>query len=153
MPRRPVTMKPSDTNSKPLIHARLQTPTDQTPVPAPLSMTGVPLPSTPAAAGPPGLSATPTVGTLLLALKRRWPLAVGLATVAAALTVGAVALVFPPKYVAQTRLELQSRPTRPMFQGVIEPETDPAIFRASQQAIIKSPLVLSSALNSDKLRG
>jgi capsular exopolysaccharide synthesis family protein len=97
---------------------------------------------------------TPTLGALLVALKRRSFLAVVLATAAAALTVIAVAVVFPPKYVAQARLELNSSPNRTVIvAAAAEPDTDPAIYRANQLAIIKSPLVISRALNSEKLKG
>jgi capsular exopolysaccharide synthesis family protein len=96
----------------------------------------------------PGLAPTPTIGALLLALRRRWLSAFTLATLAAAAAVAAVYLVFPPKYVTQTRLEINSRPTRPVLSTSPHEDTDPAIFRANQKAIITSPLVLSSALNT-----
>jgi capsular exopolysaccharide synthesis family protein len=50
--------------------------------------------------------------------------------------------------VTQTRLELNSRPNRPVLRDSTDPETDPAVFRANQKAILTSPLVLSSALNA-----
>jgi capsular exopolysaccharide synthesis family protein len=71
---------------------------------------------------------------------------------AAAATAVVVCIVMPAKYVAQAQLELASR-SKPLFTDPANPEPDPAIFRASQQALIKSPLVLSSALASDKLKG
>jgi succinoglycan biosynthesis transport protein ExoP len=109
---------------------------------------GALVPANGTAALPPGLTRAPTLGALLQALRRRLPLALGLATVVAALTAAAVYFVMPPKYVAQTRLELTSRPTRPVLRESGETETDPAIFRANQKAIIVSPLVLSNALNT-----
>jgi capsular exopolysaccharide synthesis family protein len=102
-------------------------------------------PATPPA--PPG-QAAPTVGALVQALRRRLALGLCVAALAAVLGVVATYVVFPPKYVAQTRLELNSRPNKPVLSNAIDPETDPAIFRANQKAILVSPLVLSSALNA-----
>jgi polysaccharide biosynthesis transport protein len=103
---------------------------------------------------PAALSATPTLGALLLALKRRWLLAGVLACIAALLAVAAVSVLFPPKYVAQSRLEITSR----SYQGFLirnpaEREVDPTTFRANQMGFLKSSLVLSRALGSEKLKG
>jgi succinoglycan biosynthesis transport protein ExoP len=145
-----------DPINKPLVQARRQAPPDQTPVPAPLaaSSNGAFFPADPATAGPPGLSATPTVGALAVALKRRWFVAFGLASLAAGLVVAAAALLNPPKYVAETMLKLDSRPAQPIFNfRAGDPETDPAIFRTTQISIIKSSNVLNNALKSEKLKG
>jgi len=146
-------MIPSDAN-KPLMLPRQIAPPDQTPVPGPLSMTSNNFSGRSPNAPPPGLATNPTVGALLLALKRRLPIAVCLAIVGALVSVAAVFVAFPAKFVALTRMELQSRPSRPMLNTVVsEAEVDPAVFRANQKSILISPLVLSQALNSDKLKG
>ncbi|HYV35735.1 MAG TPA: polysaccharide biosynthesis tyrosine autokinase [Gemmataceae bacterium] len=150
-------MIPPDGNNKALTHSRPNTPLpDQTPVPpnGALVLNGALPPPLPPTSGSAAFSTTPTVGALVLALKRRWILACTLGVLGAIGAVMAVSVAFPPKYVAQARLELASRPTKPIFDGTGgEPDTDPAIYRASAMAIIKSPLVLSNALNSDKLKG
>jgi capsular exopolysaccharide synthesis family protein len=103
---------------------------------------------------PPALSSTPTVGALLLALQRRWLVATVLASLAAAAAVAGLATVLPAKYAAVARLELASRPARPFLtQYGGEVDVEPATYRANQLAIITSPLVLNSALNSDRLKG
>src|SRR6266436_6310665 len=127
-------MMPTDPSNKPLAHPRHKS-LPETSLSGPLSLSGIALPAGPPAQQPqppPGLSATPTVGALLMALKRRWPLAVPLATIAAVASVAAVYVMMPPKYTVQTRLKLQGQ-TRPIFtQGFNESDSDPAIFRGSQ---------------------
>jgi capsular exopolysaccharide synthesis family protein len=146
-------MKPADSSNKPLLPARPGTPPDQTPVPGALTVTGA-MPSAHPAAPPAVLSATPTVGALLLALKRRWPVAVPAAIVGAALALVAVYLVVPPMYVAQAQLKLQPQQSRPIVSsaGVGEPDVDPVAYRASQLGLIKSSDVVRGALNSDRIK-
>ncbi len=146
-------MTPPDRSNNPTNQPRPSTPfADQAAAPRPLALTR----QSPAAdgQGPSALSTTPTVGELLMALQRRWVLATALAFTAAAIALAAVAVVFPPKYVTQARLELASRQARPFLVGNVgDIETEPATYRANQLAIIKSPLVLNAALNSEKLTG
>ena len=134
-------MMPTDPSNKPLTHPR-QKSTPETALSGPLSLGGIALPPAAAPAPaqpPPGVSTTPTMGALLLALKRRWTIAVPAATAAAILAVVGVYVVMPPKYTVQTRLKLQAQQARPQFApGFSEPDNDPAVFRASQQAVIKS---------------
>jgi uncharacterized protein involved in exopolysaccharide biosynthesis len=147
-------MIPADGPSKPLIHARPTTPLHDHSQGA-LALNGafppahyLPLPA------PTGLSGPPTLGALLVALKRRWFAAGAMAILAAIGAVVVIAYIFPPKYVSQARLELASRPARPLLvQHSGDHEVDVNTYRANQQAIIKSPLVLSSALNNEKLKG
>jgi len=149
-------MIPPDGSNQPMTRPRPTTPLPEQAPPSRLPAFNGTLapPLAPVPAVPAALSATPTAGALLLALKRRWLLATALSLAAAVLAVVAMAIVFPPKYVAQARLELASRPSRPFFvQNGGEPEVDPGIYRSTQQAIIKGPLVLSSALNNEKLKG
>src|SRR5437763_15499868 len=129
-------MMPADPNNKPLAHPR-QNSLPDTPLPGPLSLASIAPPAPPLPAlpqQPPGLSSTPTVGALLMALKRRWPLAVPLACLGAVLAVLAVYVVMPPKYTVQTRLKRQAQAGRPVVSNFTEPDTDPAVFRASQAA-------------------
>jgi polysaccharide biosynthesis transport protein len=146
----------TDGPNQPITHSRRPTtPSDHVPAPQSSSVSGGPLalPLGPVKGMPAGLTPTPTVGALLFALKRRARLASALAVAAAGLAFAAVAVVFPPNYVTQARLELASKRTLPVFTNSGEQEVDPNSYRANQQAIIKSPLVLASALASDKLKG
>ena len=152
--RRIVIMNLPDGSKKTMTNARPSTPLpDQTPVPGPLNPDALasaamqPIPAASRARNAVAGSA------YCQALKRRWVLAAALAVLAAFLAVGAVYVVFPPKYVVQARLELISRGSTPIFGSGGDPEIDPSIYRANQQAILKSPLVLSSALGSEKLKG
>jgi uncharacterized protein involved in exopolysaccharide biosynthesis len=105
-----------------------------------------------ASAGPPGLSATPTLPGLLQALRRRWLVATSLAVVAALLTAAAVFIVLPPRYVAEARFHVRAHPD----VNVVGPNTaDPTEFiyvKEYQKALVKSPLVLAAAL-SEKVAG
>jgi capsular exopolysaccharide synthesis family protein len=93
-----------------------------------------------APSGPPGLSFTPTLTGLLDALRRRWLLAVGVALGAAALLVVGVFVFNPPRYIAGMRIRVNAR------QAGAEDVEFP-IFKANMEALVKSPLVLSAALN------
>jgi polysaccharide biosynthesis transport protein len=143
-------MMPPDGNLNPMA-----LPPRATPLPDQFPLTG-PAPNVMPAAPGHRVSAapqTPTLEALLQALKRRWIVALALAIAAAALTVVAVAVVFPPQYVTVARLELTSRPSPRIISTTgTDPEVDPAIFRVTQGSIIKSPLVLSQALNSENVK-
>ena len=89
--------------------------------------------------GPPALSATPTMAGLWNALLRRWPLAIGVAVGATAFTVLAVFFAMPPLYHTNIRIRVAK-------QAGSEDVTF-AIFTANMEALVKSPLVLSAALN------
>src|SRR5260370_7244189 len=93
-----------------------------------------------AAAGPPALSATPTMSGLLQALRRRWPLALGIAAAATAAAVLAVFFLLPPKYNVTMRVRVVAK------QGGPEDIEFP-IFKANMEALVRDPLVLSNALN------
>jgi polysaccharide biosynthesis transport protein len=148
-------MIPIEGSNKPLMQTRPSTPLpEQGSASRPPSFNGIIAPPMGTLPAPPAaLSATPTVGALLYALKRRWLTASLLSVAAAILTVAALSVLFPPKYVAQSRLELASRPNRGLLVQNGEQEIDPTVYRANQQAILKSPLVISSALNNEKLKG
>ncbi len=87
----------------------------------------------------PALTATPTMTGLWHALLRRWPLALGVAFGATALAVLAVFFIMPPLYHTSIRIRVAK-------QGGPEDVTF-AIFTANMEALVKSPLVLSAALN------
>jgi succinoglycan biosynthesis transport protein ExoP len=148
-------MKPGDSTNKPLLPSRTYVPPDQAPFPGSFGPgSGALFPAAPASAGPPGLSSSPTLGALVQALKRRWFLAFSLATLAAGIAVAVAAFLLPPKFISQTMLKLDSRQTRPiLFPNAGDQEIDPAVFRATQLAVVKSSSVLNSALKSDRLKG
>jgi capsular exopolysaccharide synthesis family protein len=103
---------------------------------------------------PPGLSAAPTFTSLMHALRRRWILAVPLALLAAILAVLAVFVALPPQYVSVLRFKINARPDA---QVVWNPGGDDSseflLFKATQQAMIASPLVLSRALKEQLPNG
>lgn len=90
--------------------------------------------------GPPALASTPTMAALLQALRRRWPLALGVAVIAAVLTVVGVFFIMPPKYNVTMRVRVVAK------QGGPE-DVEFRIFTANMEALVKSPLVLNAALN------
>jgi capsular exopolysaccharide synthesis family protein len=116
------------------------------PVPPPLA------PAT-AAGGPAGLAAAPTVTGLLAALRRRLLLALAVATAGLALAIGAVCLFVPAKYVAQTQVKLVSRQREPIIGAGFKNFDDPTIWKANQEGILKSPLVLDNALRGARTKG
>ncbi len=98
-----------------------------------------------ASGGPPALSTTPTLAGLWQALLRRWLLALGVAVGATALAVLAVFLIMPPLYATSIRVRVAK-------QAGAEDVTF-AIFTANMEALVKSPLVLSAALNDKTADG
>lgn len=99
--------------------------------------------------GPPALTAPPTVSGLLHALRRRWLLATSLALLGGLLGVLAVFEVFPAKYVAHSRTKVAAHADQKLF-GPSPHEEDFAIYKANLAAMIKSPVVVSAALNDAK---
>jgi capsular exopolysaccharide synthesis family protein len=98
-----------------------------------------------AARGPAALSTTPTLAGLWQALQRRWPLALGVSVGATVLAVLAVFFVMPPLYQTSIRIRVAK-------QAGAEDVTF-AIFTANMEALVKSPLVLSAALNDKTADG
>src|ERR1022692_3921314 len=93
-----------------------------------------------AANGPPALSATPTLTGLLHALRRRWPLALGIAVGATAAAVLAVFFFMPPKYNVVLRMRIVAK------QAGAE-DIEYPVFKANMEALMRDPLVLNAALN------
>src|SRR5687768_12113858 len=70
-----------------------------------------PAPETSEAAGiPPVLTAAPTVGALLAALRRRWLLAVCVALLGGILAAAALMVLVPGRYISEVRLQLRRSP-------------------------------------------
>ncbi len=88
---------------------------------------------------------------LLQALRRRWPLAVGLAALATILAVVAVFTVMPPKYPAQVRLHIASRGDVRLFETNDEPEF--LLYKKNMEAMLKSQMVFYAALNQKTRNG
>lgn len=90
-------------------------------------------------AGPPGLSAPPSLESLWHAVRRHWALALLLGVLAGVLG-GAIAwYLTPARYTAQTLLELSSRGQRNGEEGV-------AAYQRTQAALIKSYGVIQGTL-------
>ena len=119
---------------------------------APGIYSALPLPGE-AAAGPPGLNAAPTLPALLLALKRRWPLAIGLGVAAAALAVTAVFFWLPPRYVVEARFIVMAAPDTTLTGTNADPHAEFAVFKEYEKSLIRSRLVLAAALNEKSSDG
>src|SRR5690349_10140296 len=92
---------------------------------------------------PPGLSAAPTFASLQHALRRRWLLAVPLALLATVLAVGAVLFFLPPLYVSALRFQIRAHQgPGVVFQAGGEDASEFLLYKAKQQAMVVSPLVL-----------
>lgn len=145
-------MSPSDAN-KPVPLPRQLKPVTEPSIGGPLMLPSAPVVAAEATpAGPPGLSAPPTFSGLVKALRRRLALALGLATLGAALTVAAVFFLLPARYTVQSRLKLSSHASPTIFFGQGQPYGEASMWKANQEAILKSPLILSRALDSDKVK-
>ena len=96
--------------------------------------------------GPPALSTTPTLSGLLQAIKRRWLLALTVAVTLSALMVTMVFIAMPPKYNVSLRLRVIAK------QAGGEDIEFP-IFKANMEAMVRNPIVLSSALNDKTADG
>jgi capsular exopolysaccharide synthesis family protein len=100
-----------------------------------------------APAGPPGLTAAPTLPGLLQALRRRWLLALGLAAGAAVLAVAAVFVFLPPYYVVLAQFNVSAAQDRGPFDATQDSHLEFAVFKEYQKALIRAPMVLTAALN------
>ena len=104
--------------------------------------------------GPPGLSATPTLGGLLAALRRRWLLAVMLALLASAGFVAAVFLVLmPPKFTASIQIHVAEKGDLNPLVPQNQDDTHFVIFKGTVQAKATNPKILSNALNEKTASG
>jgi capsular exopolysaccharide synthesis family protein len=101
----------------------------------------------PSNALPPGLSAAPTFNSLAHALRRRWVLGVPLALLASVLAVIAVFVALPPQYMTALRFQIKARPDSSIIwnQGG-DDSSEFLLFKATQQAMVASPLVITKAL-------
>jgi capsular exopolysaccharide synthesis family protein len=104
------------------------------------------------AAGPPGLTATPTLTGLLQALRRRWLLATCTAALAAVVAVTAVFIALPPRYVVEARFNVMAAASTSPFDPSQDPHAEFAVFKEYEKALIHTPAVLAAALN-EKVSG
>jgi capsular exopolysaccharide synthesis family protein len=98
------------------------------------------------AGGPPALAATPTLSGLVRALRRRWPLALGIAAGATVVFVLAVFVFMPPKFNVQMRHRIVAKQASP-------DDVEYPIFKANMEALVRSPFVISNALNDKTADG
>jgi capsular exopolysaccharide synthesis family protein len=105
-----------------------------------------------ATAPPPALSATPDIGTLLQALRRRWALAVLLGVPLAAATALAAWFLLIPKYTAQARIQVAYTPEVILADGSHYNNGDFKTYLATAAGQIMSRRVISSALKRDEVK-
>lgn len=145
-------MHPSDTTSKPLalppapavgesalVHSSFQVPL---------------LPGAPDAGPrlPPAMAGNPTLGGLMQALRRRWPLALLVASLTTVLAVLAIFTLVPAMYPAQIRILVSSRADPKVF-GVGSDEPEFTVYKATMAGMIKSQMVLYAAMNQKTAAG
>lgn len=105
------------------------------------------------AAGPPALSAAPTLTGLAQALRRRWLVGVGLGAFGAAAAVALVFFALPPRYVIEARFNVSAAPEGTLLlPAQQDPHVEFAVFKEYEKALVRSPLVLAAALN-EKVSG
>jgi hypothetical protein len=102
------------------------------------------------AAPPVALTSTPNVAGLLLALRRRWLLALSLGLVCAVVTAIVVWIVRPITFTARTLLHVASIQPRILFDTP-DGRTDFGNYQRVQIALVKGRLVLNSALRDPKV--
>jgi capsular exopolysaccharide synthesis family protein len=101
-------------------------------------------------ARPAALSAQPNVAGLLIALRRRWLLATFLGLLVAPAAAAAVWVMRPITFTAKTTLHVKSTPDKIMFE-LPESRGDFSNYQRVQVALVKSRLVLNSALQDPKV--
>src|SRR5262249_20570007 len=99
---------------------------------------------------PAALSAAPNLVGLLLALRRRWLLALSLALLCGAVAAVAVWFLRPVTFTARTLLHIKSY-EEPLIFPIQEGRPDFSNYQRVQVALVKSRLVLNSALRDPKV--
>lgn len=117
-----------------------------------LSRLSAPLPSTQAlnwSYGPPPrpeiLSAKPNPIELLHAVRRRWPIAIGLGLLVSSVMAGLMWFVIPVRYEAYATVKVAAR-KESVFGGSSPNSEDFKLFKATQQQLITSNLVMNVVL-------
>lgn len=102
-------------------------------------------------ATPPVVNCAPSAGTLLTALRRRWLLASGLGlSITAVVALSAWFLLPSPPHTARSQVYIASDQPVVLFH-TSETRSDSGAFRQTQQALLKSRLVLNAALRQPKV--
>jgi polysaccharide biosynthesis transport protein len=116
---------------------------EKTPLPAGFSgeMDLAPAPA------PAALSAAPTLGTLMHALRKSWRLAVPVALVGAVVAAALTWLLVPAQYTTSSAFRIQARPAG----GSLEDESNFGGIQKSQVAILKSYDVLSEGIAKSRI--
>ena len=99
---------------------------------------------------PPGLAASPDMGALLGALRRRWLLAISLGLTLAATVAAALWYFVPPRYTATAYVRAMMRPDHPWIKD--DGARDFVAFLKTQANRIKSPSVLLEMLSNDEYK-
>src|SRR5262249_12423516 len=101
-------------------------------------------------APPAALSATPNLPGLLLALRRRWLLALTLGLLLSPAVAFVVWTLRPITFTARPRLHVKSSPEWILYKTP-DGQGDFSNYQRAQTALVKSPLVLNSALRDPKV--
>ena len=108
-------------------------------------------PALPAPGNAPGapaaLTAPPNLAGLLRAIRRRWPIMLGLGLLGAAVACGLVWFVYPALYSTQALVHLATQNPR----GGSDSEADFLNFQRTQAALIRSQSVLRAALDKPEV--
>ena len=105
----------------------------------------------PQPARPPALSATPDVGALLRALRRRWALALVVGLLTATLAGAGAWLVVPAaQYTARSTLHVSMHPPKVMFTTAETP-AEYGVFQKTQASLITSRMVLGAVLRDPEV--
>ncbi len=101
---------------------------------------------------PPALSATPDLGTLLKALRRRWLAAAVLCLLLGGAAAAAAWYLMTPQYTAFVTLRVSSLPTEEVFKTDATSSSSHGSYIKSQAAAFKSRRVILAALRQDEVK-
>jgi capsular exopolysaccharide synthesis family protein len=103
---------------------------------------------------PPALSSGPDAKALLKALGRRWPMALGLGAVVAALAATAAWFLLSPKYTSFAQLRIAFTQPRIAFRTAdsADGRLDSVTYQKTQAAAVKGRFVLNAAMKKDDVK-
>lgn len=100
---------------------------------------------------PPGLSASPDLGSLLRSLRRRWMSAFTLSTLFSMIAGVAAFSLLSPSYTAFSQIKVLPYDPFVLSNGLVQ-SSSPTSYMKSQAAYLKSHVILQKAAKDDKIR-